>query len=160
MKILAVLLGLTLTLAPPAEAGVVDFFNGVTVGSQLPEHDFIFLNHSPVSESKLLLIDFWATWCAPCRVSIPRLNEFHQKFSEKGLEIIGVSQETREAVEPFLEKIPMQYPSAIEGPAKLHTSLKIKALPYAIFVDRNGKIIWRGQPDAINEALIESLLAQ
>ena len=150
---------LVLSTASSARADFVDFFNGVTVGAQLPKHDLAFIGPAPATENKVQLIDFWATWCAPCITSIPKFNAFHQKFALKGLVIIGVSQESREVVEPFLTKVPMQYASALEGKAKLHVALKIKALPYAIFVDRAGKIVWRGQPSAISEELIESLLA-
>jgi thiol-disulfide isomerase/thioredoxin len=141
-------------------ANISYFFNGVKVGTQLPAHEFVYLGPAPVIENRLQLIDFWATWCAPCRVSIPRLNELQARFAPRGLVIIGLTKEPRTAVEPFLEKIPMNYASALDGDSKLYTALKIKGLPYAIFADKTGKIVWRGQPDAITDQLIESLLAQ
>ena len=84
----------------------------------------------------------------------------HAKFAADRFEIVGVTQESEELVRPFLEKMPILYPHAIEGSKSLHVSLGIKALPYAIFVNQGGKIIWRGQPSEITDALVVSLLAQ
>ena len=149
---------ITLISVAPAQAGFVDMFNGVTVGAQLPKNDLVFLGATPSTESNVRLIDFWATTCAPCRTSIPKLNALHQKYASKGLLMIGVSEESKETVTSFLEKVPMHYASAVEGTHSLHKALRIRALPYAIFVDHSGTIIWRGQPSEITEQLIESLL--
>ena len=67
-----------------ANAGVVDFFNGVKLGKPLPENDLQYLGVPPVITDKLLLIDFWATHCAPCVASIPEINALHDKFASKG----------------------------------------------------------------------------
>lgn len=142
----------------PVSAGLLDFYNGVTIGKQLPEHDFQFVSALPATDGQLLLIDFWATWCAPCLESIPRLNAWQNEFAKDGLVIIGVSQESKGVVMPFLAKFPMQYSPAVEGVNSLHKALGIKGLPYAIFVDHLGKIVWRGQPTEISSELIVSLL--
>lgn len=159
MKRLASLVLLAFALASSASAGVVDFINGVRLGSALPKHDLRYLAAAPDASDRLLLIDFWATWCGPCRTSIPKLNEFHAEFSRRGLVIIGVTQETAEVAQSFVDRVPMHYAVATEGALSLHKSLRVKALPYAIFVDRKGTIVWRGQPDEIDAALISKLLA-
>lgn len=148
-----------LMIAFSAQAGVVDMFNGVKVGAPLPSNDLVFLGAKPSTANTVQLIDFWSTTCEPCKTSIPKLNALHQKYAPKGLVMIGVSEESRETVIPFLEKVPMQYVSAVEGTASLHKALRIRALPYAIFVNRSGTIVWRGQPSEITGELIESLLA-
>ncbi|MBY0445985.1 MAG: TlpA family protein disulfide reductase [Burkholderiales bacterium] len=155
-KIIAAIL---FVISTSAAAGFLDLYNGVTLGLPLPEHDFQYLSPPLATKNTpLLLIDFWATWCEPCRVSIPKLNALQQKFSPQGLQIIGISQETKTEVLPFLARIPMHYPTAVEGKLNLHKALGVKALPYAIFVDKKGIIIWRGQPSEINDELIEELL--
>lgn len=148
-----------LMIAFSAQAGVVDMFNGVKIGTPLPSNDLVFLDAKPSTANTVQLIDFWSTTCEPCKTSIPKLNALHQKYAPKGLVMIGVSEESRETVIPFLEKVPMQYASAVEGTASLHKALRIRALPYAIFVNRSGTIVWRGQPSEITGELIESLLA-
>jgi len=147
------------SVAAFARAGIVDFFNGVTVGKQLPEHKFSFVGEAPETKGKVVLLDFWATWCEPCRKSIPKLGEFQKKFESKGLVVIGLSQEPMENILPYLEKLPMQYFPAVDLEPKIHKALGINGLPYAILVDRSGKIIWRGQPEALTEKVLEAALA-
>jgi thiol-disulfide isomerase/thioredoxin len=91
-----------------ANAGIVDFLNGVKLGKPLPDNDLQYLGVPVVTIDKLLLIDFWATHCAPCVASIPDINALHDKFAPKGLVIIGVSDETEAKVKPFLVKHPMR----------------------------------------------------
>lgn len=158
-KVLAFAL-LVFTLCTPARAGLVDLLNGAKLGRPLPPSDLQYLSAVPNLQDKLTLIDFWATWCAPCREAIPQLNAFQEKYSDRGLVVVGVSEETREEVAPFLLQYPMKYPHAIEGSKSLHKALKIKVLPYAIFVDRSGKIFWRGQPSDISDDLIVALLGK
>jgi thiol-disulfide isomerase/thioredoxin len=141
-----------------ANAGIVDFLNGVKLGKPLPDNDLQYLGVPVVTIDKLLLIDFWATHCAPCVASIPDINALHDKFAPKGLVIIGVSDETEAKVKPFLVKHPMRYVSALEGAKSIQKALQIKALPYSIFVDGKGKMVWRGQPSEITDDVVESLL--
>ena len=85
----------------PVHAGIADFLNGVKVGQQLPARNFQFIGSAPDTSDKLLLIDFWATHCAPCITSIPEVNALHDKYAAKGLVIIGLSDETEAKVKPF-----------------------------------------------------------
>lgn len=133
-------------------------FNGVKIGASLPKADLVYLGPTPPTFGKIQLIDFWSSTCEPCRTSIPKLNAFHQKYSQRGLVVVGVSEESKEVAAPFLEKFPMQYAVAVEGKLSLHKALRIRALPYAIFVSETGTIVWRGQPSQITEELIEALL--
>lgn len=154
-----------LLAAPASRASFVDMFNGVNVGTALPAHEIRHVAGAvPDAAAKLRLIDFWSTTCAPCRTSIPQLNALHDKYASRGLALIGVSDEPADKVLPFLEKLPMRYAVAVEvdpaAPTSLHKSLRIRALPYAIFVDRGGVIVWRGQPEQIDAALVEALLAK
>lgn len=150
---------IALIASAQAQASFVDMFNGVKVGAPLPKSDLIFLSSAPSTTKSVQLIDFWATTCEPCRTSIPKLNAFHQKYAPKGLVMIGVSDESKEQVATFLKAVPMQYATAIEGASSLHKILRIRALPYAIFVNRDGVVIWRGQPEEITDQLIEFFLA-
>ena len=63
------------------------------------------------------VVEFWATWCPPCRTSIPHLTEIQEKFADRGVKIIGVSKEKLGTVEPFVEKMgdKMAYTVAIDG---------------------------------------------
>nr|WP_295775823.1 TlpA disulfide reductase family protein [Rhodoferax sp.] len=143
-----------------ASAGLLDWYNGVKLDVPLPEHDLQFTTSAaPAMDGKLVLMDFWATWCAPCRESIPKLNTWNAAYGPKGLVVIGVSPETLELVTPFAQRMNMQYAVAVEGKKSIQKAFGIKGLPYAFFVNKAGKIVWRGSPTEITDQLIESLLA-
>lgn len=159
-KTMTLCLAALLLWSSASSAGLLDLYNGVKLGRQLPESNLQYLTDAPdIRNKRLVLIDFWATWCVPCRESIPAFNDLYKKYSGKGLVIIGITDESKEEIESFLARYPMDYPHAVEGDKSLHKALRIKALPYAIFVNQSGTIAWRGQPSDITEKLIESLLA-
>lgn len=146
--------------ATPAIAGIVDFINGVKVGAALPAADLQYISAKPETQGKVLLIDFWATWCAPCRAQMPHLSALQSRFADQGLVVIGVSKEPKETVLPLLPKLDMRYAHAVEGNHSLHKAFKITALPYSMVVDRDGKIIWRGQPSELTDAQLAAWLAK
>ena len=146
-------------LVLPSSASILDFINGVKVGAPLPAHEFTYLGATPETKGKFLLIDFWATWCAPCREAMPELNRLHAEFGPRGLAIIGVTKEARDKVTAFLPSQRIDYFIALDGGSALYTQLHIKALPYAILVDRQNRIVWRGQPSDLKKDFLESLLA-
>jgi len=107
------------------------------------------------------VLEFWATWCPPCRTSIPHLTEVQEKFAGRGVKIIGVSDEKLGTVEPFVEKMgdKMAYTVAIDGGVKKEYMDKynIGGIPHA-FVVKDGEVAWHGHPmagldDAIEDAL-------
>lgn len=144
----------------PAQAGVLDYINGVSLGEPLPAHAMRFLDQAPPAQPRLTLIDFWASWCAACIGSIPKLNGWQQKFGADGLAVIGATQDQGEALTRFLSKFPMAYPVGVEGQPALHELLRIRAMPHAILVDHAGIIVWRGQPDQLSDALLAHYLQQ
>lgn len=159
MKRRNALLAAALTpLAGPASPGIMDLFNGVKLGSTLPDHDAEYLGSMPPPEGKLLLIDFWATWCAPCREEFPHLNELHARFASQGLVVVGLSAEARPVVQAQLPKLGLQYAVGAGGARPLQLQLGIKALPYAILADRSRKIVWRGQASALSATEVEQRL--
>ena len=141
-----------------AAASPIDWFNGVKLGSTLPEFDAEYINPRLLADAKLTLIDFWATWCAPCREEFPRLNAIYAKFNSQGLEVVGLTQEPRAVAEAFLPKVSLQYAVGAGGNKPLQKQLGIKALPYALLVDRSRKVIWRGQASGLSDADLEGRL--
>jgi len=133
----------------------LDFYNGVKLGEALPDFDAEYIGNTPPLEGKLILIDFWATWCAPCRDEFPHLNELNDRFQSQGLEVIGLTQEPKLVAQSFLPKVKIEYKVGAGGTKQLQKSLGIKALPYAVLVDKGRKIIWRGQAGSLSVADIE-----
>lgn len=96
-------------------------------------------------DDKVVMINFWATWCPPCRKEIPAFIELQAAYKDKGLAIIGVAIDTKSNVVDFVDPMGINYPVLIgneEGIslAKAYGN-RYGVLPYTVFVDRSGKII-------------------
>lgn len=91
---------------------------------------------------KVVLLDFWATWCDPCREETPHFVELQQKYAGRGLQIIGVSMDdTSEPVRDFYQQFHINYP-VVMGDAKTGEAYGgVLGLPIIFLVDRNGRIV-------------------
>jgi peroxiredoxin len=91
---------------------------------------------------KLVLIDFWATWCGPCKSEIPWLNELSRKYAAAGLVVLGISMDEDGwgAVKPFLERTPMAYPVLMGTRRAAYLYGDVEALPLAFFIDRDQRV--------------------
>lgn len=103
-----------------------------------------WLSDKPETEGKFVLIDFWATWCGPCRKAIPDLNTYQEEFKDK-LIVIGISDETAGKVKRF-KKPKIEYYNAIDTKKRLYNSLEVKGIPHCILIDPNGIVRWEGYP--------------
>lgn len=129
----------------------------------------------PVNEfapGKAYIVEFWATWCGPCRVSIPHLNELHGKFKDKGLIVIGQDcwENDEKLVEPFVKKMgeKMTYRVALDDKsADKKGAMAVnwmqaagqEGIPTAFIVNKQGKIVWINHPMELTEKLLEDVLA-
>ena len=90
---------------------------------------------------KVVLLDFWATWCTPCREETPHFVEMQQKYGDRGLQIIGVSMDdSPEPVRPFYQQFHINYP-LVMGTADVGSAYGgVLGLPVAFVIDRKGRI--------------------
>jgi len=129
----------------------------------------------PVKEfekGKAYIVEFWATWCGPCRVSIPHLNEIHNKYKDKGLIVIGQDcwENDEKLVEPFVTKMgdKMTYRVALDdkGASKVGKMAETwmqaaerNGIPSAFLVDTKGIVAWIGHPMELKDSVIEDVLS-
>lgn len=103
-----------------------------------------WLSAMPDTKGKFVLVDFWATWCGPCRKAIPELNSLQKEFS-KELVVIGISDETVEKVEAMTSPV-IEYYNAIDTKATMKKQLEVKGIPHIILIDPKGIVRWEGFP--------------
>tara|TARA_B100000745_G_scaffold290259_1_gene229048 strand:- start:30 stop:536 length:507 start_codon:yes stop_codon:yes gene_type:complete len=112
---------------------------------------------------KVVVVNFWATWCPPCVEELPSLESAWQRYRQQGLVVLAVSGEERDVVTSFLERLPsdITFPVLIDGDMKSGNRWQIRGLPTTVVVDRSGDVHWRaeGQLDFSASDVNKKLLA-
>jgi thiol-disulfide isomerase/thioredoxin len=143
----------TFSFTPPEGAKEVDklsLFGGISstpelVGKAAPDFTVQSVDGKPYSLSSLkgkpVLLDFWATWCAPCRKAMPSIDKLFQDYKDQGLMVLGVDgAEERTLVQDFLKKTPMAHPAVLSGESTILKDYQVKAFPTFVLIGPDGKI--------------------
>lgn len=95
-------------------------------------------------KGKVVAINFWATWCPPCREEIPHFVELQHAYLDDGLQFVGIALQPADEVRGFLEEFKVNYPALVGGTEVINLAGKlgndIGALPYTVIIDRDGKV--------------------
>jgi len=154
---------LLLTCASPAQALP-------KAGQQVPAFKVVTTAGQPLTQDtyrgNVLILDFFATWCGPCRISIPHLTDMYRKYGKQGLQVLGMSvdEDGEKLVKEFAAEHHMNYPVALAGDTVMG-SFGIRSVPIMFLVDKKGKLVevYRGFNDQIGHSLetqIKRLLAE
>jgi thiol-disulfide isomerase/thioredoxin len=113
-------------------------------------------------KGKVVVVEFWATWCGPCVAGIPHLNELHKKHAKDGLVILSLTDQDHTAVEKFVKDRGdgMSYPVGMGSTSG--ADYGVAGIPHACVIGRDGKLVWQGHPGepAFDEAVESALQAK
>ncbi|PKH69906.1 TlpA family protein disulfide reductase [Stenotrophomonas sp. Betaine-02u-21] len=119
------------------------------IGDPLPPIVLPDLSGAPVDLQRFrgrpLLINVWASWCAPCVEEMPELAHFAAAQRDQGVQVLGLALDTAEGVQDFLRRVPVDYPIVLETPGPADASVRLGntqgLLPYTVLVDAQGRIV-------------------
>jgi thiol-disulfide isomerase/thioredoxin len=114
---------------------------------------------------KVLVVNFWATWCAPCREEMPDLVRAQNEYGAKGLQIVGIAVDNADKVQQFAKEIGLNYPALIGGYGAMDLSKdlgnSLVALPFTLILDRQGKVAYTHlgpvKPDKFRDVITKLL---
>lgn len=116
-------------------------------------------------QGKIIVVNFWATWCAPCREEIPGFVRLQEKYRDRGLQFVGIAIDQRDKAQAFAQEFGMNYPVLLGGIDSVEMSRqagnRVGALPFTVILDRNGQIVGRelgGLKESKLDRMIKSLL--
>ncbi|MCW7492243.1 TlpA family protein disulfide reductase [Leptospira sp. 2 VSF19] len=117
-----------------------DFYTGplTTVGGDVERLESF--------QGKVLVLDFWATWCEPCAKAVPTINQWKSSVSEKDFVFRGINTDTSEPIEKIkkdMERLKMSYPTLLDKDWKLTDFYHVEGIPCLLVFDRSGKIVYR-----------------
>ena len=136
--------GRTTTVALPEERGPK-----ADVGDVMPPYSATYVDGKAFDlaseKGRVVLLNVWATWCAPCRYEIPELQALHEKYFRRGLTVIGVSVDSTgvDDVKQFVAENKMSYPIVLDADGRVARTLRTTVLPTSVIIGRDGRILWR-----------------
>src|SRR5690348_16763725 len=149
-----------------AEAAAKNVQAALVTGAKFPDFNEKDVNSQPLTiakyKGKVVLIDFWATWCGPCVAELPNVLKTYTKYHNQGFEIIGISlDEDRQKLLAFTAKMKMPWPQFFDGQGwgnKLAVKYGVEAIPATYLLDGNGVIIAKDvRGDALEQAVAKAV---
>ena len=113
----------------------------VNVGDRFPAFDKAGVRNVPETKGKGVLVDFWASWCAPCRESFPAMDRLYQKYRTRGFVIVAVNVDDNiDDMKDFLGGNEVSFPVVRDGEQKLVATAEVETMPTSFLIGRDGKV--------------------
>jgi len=120
-----------------------------TIQQRRPDFTLLDLNKKSHSisewDGKVILVNFWATWCPPCVREVPALDKLYIDYKDKGFVVIGIAIDSADAVEDFVDPLDLQYPILLAEQQGIELSQaygnRLGVLPFSVIIDKDGKIV-------------------
>lgn len=121
--------------------------SAVDAGDAAPAFSLPGTKGDPVALDKLrgkvVYVDFWASWCGPCRRSFPWMNDMQQKYGAKGLVVVGVNVDKKRAdADKFLAQVPASFTLAFDEAGSTPNAYGVKGMPSSYLIDAGGKVVY------------------
>jgi peroxiredoxin len=139
----------TFTFSPPADAKEVASFRAprptaLEIGSEAADFQLKDLEGREIQLKSLrgsvVLLNFWATWCGPCRLEMPVIEKLHQQFHGKGLRVFGVNDEDIDTIRDYVAEHEYSFPTLVDSEQQAMNLYRIRGIPTMVVIDREGKI--------------------
>jgi len=132
------------TLTVSASPALSQVATAPAIGKRAPEISVTGVDGSGTKLSalrgKVVLIDFWATWCPPCRKGLPETQALYKKYGKKGLAVLTITDEPKDTVKPFLKTNELTFPAYLDKSSATNQAYGIQAIPTVAIIDKNGKL--------------------
>jgi thiol-disulfide isomerase/thioredoxin len=133
-----------------------------TVPPEVIAKDWLNIDKAPTlagMKGKVVVVEFWATWCGPCVAGIPHLNKLHEEYGSKGLVILSFTDQSKAGIDKFIKDKPMKY--VLGTGSELSAEYGVEGIPHAFIIGRDGKLLWQGSPnDEEFDKKLEAALGQ
>lgn len=113
----------------------------------------------PALKGKIVVLEFWATWCGPCIGAIPHMNKLADEFKDQPLQFIAVTDEDAKTVKPFLKKRPIHAWIGLDTDKSMRKAYGITGIPTTVIVDRDGQLLGVTSPHRLTSTLLKQVLA-
>ncbi|HEU0005538.1 MAG TPA: redoxin domain-containing protein, partial [Terriglobia bacterium] len=139
----------TFAFSPPADAKEVAAFRtprpaAIEVGSEAADFQLKDLEGREIQlkglRGNVVLLNFWASWCGPCRLEMPVIEKLHQQFHGKGLRVFGVNDEDIDTIRDYVSEHEYSFPTLVDSEQRAMSLYRIRGIPTMVVIDRKGKI--------------------